>query len=64
MASNEPTHPAGLRDSDVVAAHFRLAPKRRFSRRWWLLIAALILLAAIFIFGIQPRLSARAEFKK
>lgn len=64
MASNESTHPAGLRDSDVAAEHFRPAPKRRFSRRWWLLIAALILLATIFIFGIQPRLSARAELKK
>jgi RND family efflux transporter MFP subunit len=64
MASNEPIHPAGLRDADVAAAHFRAAPKRRFSRRWWLLIAALILLGAIFVFGIQPRLNARAELKK
>jgi RND family efflux transporter MFP subunit len=65
MASNEPIHPAGLRDADVAAAaHFRPATKRRFSRRWWLLIAALIVLAAIFIFGIQPRLNARAELKK
>jgi RND family efflux transporter MFP subunit len=65
MASNESTHhTTGLRDSDVAAAHFRTSPKRGFSRRWWLLVAALILLAAIFIFGIQPRLNARAELKK
>lgn len=63
MALSDPPHQSTARDSAVAAAHFR--PTRRgFSRRWWVLIAALIVLAAIFVFGIQPRLSARAELKK
>jgi RND family efflux transporter MFP subunit len=38
--------------------------KRRVSRRWWLLGAVLLLVVATFIFGIQPRLNARADLKK
>jgi RND family efflux transporter MFP subunit len=51
-------------DADLAAAHFRPVAKRRFSRRWWVLGAALMLAAATFIFGIQPRLHARADLKK
>jgi RND family efflux transporter MFP subunit len=64
MTSKEPEYKNELSDSDVASAHFRSTPKRRFSRRWWLLGALLILGAATFIFGIQPRLVARADLKK
>ncbi len=64
MTSKEPEYKNELRDSDLARAHFRSAPKRRISRRWWLLVALLILGAATFIFGIQPRLVARADLKK
>ncbi len=64
MTSKEPEYKNALSDSDLARAHFRSAPKRRISRRWWLLVALLILGAATFIFGIQPRLAARADLKK
>ena len=64
MTSKDPEYKNELSEADLAAAHFRPAAKRRFSRRWWLLGAALILGAATFIFGIQPRLDARADLKK
>src|SRR6185503_7126269 len=64
MTSKDPEYKNELSDSDVAAVHFRPAPKRRFSRRWWVLGAILLLVGATFIFGIQPRLDARADLKK
>ena len=64
MTSKDPEYKNELSDSDIAAAHFRPAAKRRLSRRWWLLAAVLILGAATFFFGIQPRLVARADLKK
>ena len=64
MISKDPEYKNELSDSDIAAAHFRPAAKRRLSRRWWLLAAVLILGAATFVFGIQPRLVARADLKK
>jgi|SRR5579859_1710311 len=64
MTSKDPIYKSELSDTDLAAAHFSPAAKRRFSRRWWLLGALLILGAATFFFGIQPRLSARADLKK
>jgi RND family efflux transporter MFP subunit len=64
MTSKDPEYKNELSDADLASAHFRTLPKRRFSRRWWVLAAVLILVAATFYFGIQPRLDARADLKK
>jgi RND family efflux transporter MFP subunit len=64
MTPKEPVYENKLSESDLAKAHFRTAPKRRFSRRWWVLGAVLILAAATYIFGIQPRFVARADLKK
>jgi len=64
MTSKEPVYKTDLGESDLAAAHFRTPAKRRFSRHWWVLGVVLILAAATFIFGIQPRLVARADLKK
>jgi RND family efflux transporter MFP subunit len=64
MTSKEPVYKKELSDADLAAVHFRAAGKRRLSRRWWVLGAILLLAAATYIFGIQPRLLARADLKK
>jgi len=64
MTSKDPEYKNELSDSDIAAAHFRPASRRRFSRLWLLLGAVLILGAATFFFGIQPRLDSRADLKK
>jgi len=64
MTPKEPVYENKLSESDLAKAHFRSSPKRRFSRRWWVLGAVLLLVAATYIFGIQPRLVARADLKK
>lgn len=64
MTSKEPAYTKELSEADLAAAHFRTPGKRRFSRRWWVLGAILLLAAATYIFGIQPRLLARADLKK
>src|SRR5947209_20021650 len=38
--------------------------QRSFSRRWWVVVAVLLIAAATYIFGIHPRLEARADLKK
>src|ERR1700704_2048305 len=64
MTSKDPVYENKLSDSELAAAHFRTPPTRRFSRRWWGLGAVLLLVAATFLFGIRPRLDARADLKK
>ena len=64
MTSKDPEYKNELSDSDLARAHFRPVAKRRFSRRWWVLLAVLIIGAGTFHFGIQPRLDARADLKK
>ena len=64
MTSKEPVYENKLSDSELAAAQFRTPPARRFSRRWWVLGAVLLLVAATFFFGIRPRLDARADLKK
>ena len=64
MTPKEPVYENKLSESDLAKAHFRTAPKRGFSKRWWILGAVLLLAGATFIFGIQPRLEARADLKK
>ena len=64
MTSKDPTYENRVGESAPGAARFHPATQRRLSRRWWLLIAVLILAVATFIFGIQPRLHARADLKK
>ncbi|MEO8135949.1 MAG: efflux RND transporter periplasmic adaptor subunit [Betaproteobacteria bacterium] len=64
MTSIDPLYKKELSEADLAAVHFRAAPKRRVSRRWWVLVAVLIVAVATYIFGIQPRLMARADLKK
>lgn len=64
MTSKDPEYKNELSDSDLARAHFRPVAKRRFSRRWWVLLAVLIIGAGTFHFGIRPRLDARADLKK
>ncbi len=65
MTSKDPEYKNELSESDLAAAHFRTPlKKRRFSRRWWVLLPLLILGVVTFYFGIQPRLDARADLKK
>jgi len=65
MTSKDPEYKNELSDSELAAAHFRTPLKRRrFSRRWWVLVPLLVLCVVTFYFGIQPRLDARADLKK
>ena len=65
MTSKDPEYKNELSDSDLAAVHFRTPlKKRRFSRRWWVLLPLLVLGVVTFYFGIQPRLDARADLKK
>ena len=64
MLSKDIIYKNELSDADLAATHFRPEGKRRFSRRWLMLGLALILAAATYIFGIQPRLVARTDLKK
>lgn len=65
MTSKEPLYKNELSESDLAAVHFRSSGgKRRVSKRWWVLLAILLLTAATYLFGIHPRLEARADLKK
>ncbi|MEO8009387.1 MAG: efflux RND transporter periplasmic adaptor subunit [Betaproteobacteria bacterium] len=64
MTSQDPLYKKELSEADLAAVHFRSAPRRRISRRWWVLVPILIVAVATYIFGIQPRLVARADLKK
>lgn len=64
MTTEEPQYKKALTEAELAAASFRAAPKSRMSRRWWVLVPILLVVAATYMFGIQPRLVARAELKK
>src|SRR3954463_1991081 len=51
-------------DSDRAVGGVRPQARRSPSRRWWVLIAVLLIAAATYIFGIHPRLEARADLKR
>ena len=53
MTSKDPLYENNVRTSQPAV-----------SRRWWVLVAALILVILTFYLGIRPRLDARADLKK
>ena len=62
--AKEPEYTNPLQDSDLLSAYAPRVERRRFSMRWLLLAAVLLLAAGTYFFGIQPRLEARADLKK
>jgi len=64
MTSQEPGYKGKQIGSEGTAGGLRPVAQRRLSRRWWVLVAVLLIAAATYIFGIHPRLEARADLKK
>jgi RND family efflux transporter MFP subunit len=64
MKSNEPVYQKELSEADLAEPPFRQGHKRRASRRWLLAGVVLVVVAATFFLGIQPRLEVRAALKK
>ena len=64
MTSQEPGYKGTQIGSERTAGDLRPVARRRLSRRWWVLVAVLLIAAATYIFGIHPRLEARADLKK
>ena len=62
--AKEPEYTNPLQDSDLLSAYAPRVERRRFSMRWLLLAAVLLLAVGTYFFGIQPRLEARADLKK
>lgn len=62
--AKEPEYNNPLRDSDLLSAYAPSVDRRRFPMRWLLLLALLLLAAATWFLGIQPRLQAHAELKR
>lgn len=64
MTVQEPGYKDKQIGSERTAGGLRPVAGRRVSRRWWVLVAVLLIGAATYIFGIHPRLEARADLKK
>jgi RND family efflux transporter MFP subunit len=64
MTSQEPFYKEKQSSSEGAAGGLRPVAQRRFSRRWWVLVAVLLIAVVTYIFGIHPRLEARADLKK
>ena len=62
--AKEPEYKNQLRYSDLLSAYAPRVDRRRFPLRWLLLLAFLLLAAATYFLGIQPRLQAHADLKK
>jgi RND family efflux transporter MFP subunit len=62
--AQEPEYRNPLSDADLLSAYAPRVHRRRFPMRWMLMLALLLLAAATWFLGIQPRLQAHAELKK
>jgi RND family efflux transporter MFP subunit len=62
--AKEPRYENPLRDSDLLSAYAPRVERRGSALRWLLLAAFLLLIAATWFLGIQPRLQAYAALKK
>jgi RND family efflux transporter MFP subunit len=62
--AQEPEYRNPVHEADLASAHVPHAQRRGPPMRWLLLLAVLLIAAATWFLGIQPRLQAYAELKK
>lgn len=65
MISKDPVYEKEIREADLYDTRSQAGRRRRkLSKKWIAVGAALLLVVLTFIFGIQPRLEARDDLKK